>query len=90
MPNANEMSIPDAGIIALIILACLSSVAIGAALFGHLSLPSRPVFGFSSDQQKYMRSVRLKRLGALQQDLRVRDIEGDSVMSENIASSAVH
>jgi hypothetical protein len=66
------MSIPNAGIIALIILACLSAVAIAAALFGHLSLPSRPVFGFSDDQQKYMRSVRLKRLRALQQDNRFR------------------
>jgi hypothetical protein len=55
------MAPSNGAIIALVIIACLASVALGASLFSQYN-PAEALAAqrFSREQQMYMRSVRLK------------------------------
>ncbi|KAF7589077.1 hypothetical protein BBP40_004782 [Aspergillus hancockii] len=59
------MGIPTAGVIVIVIVACLAVVSLGAALTKHLNPgdgTGNERYQYSRDQELYMRSVRLKNL----------------------------
>ncbi|KAJ0412986.1 hypothetical protein BJY00DRAFT_320248 [Aspergillus carlsbadensis] len=80
------MALSNGAIIAIVILACLASVALGASLFGQYN-PAEPLAGqrFSRERQMYMRFVRVRNMSNIDRGLRPalpmalsRDVESAS------------
>ncbi|KAL2822101.1 hypothetical protein BJX63DRAFT_427446 [Aspergillus granulosus] len=58
------MGLSNSAIIVIVIVACLASVTLGAALFKQYNpADGMAVRRFSREQEMYMRSVRLKNMG---------------------------
>ncbi|KAG2414935.1 hypothetical protein HFD88_006123 [Aspergillus terreus] len=69
-------NIPTAGIIVIVIVACLAVVSLGAALFKHYAPDgSGDRFHYSPEQQQYMRAIRLKTLGQYRRESMMKDVE---------------
>ncbi|KAL3465051.1 hypothetical protein BJX64DRAFT_285917 [Aspergillus heterothallicus] len=73
------MGLSNGAIIVIVIVACLASVTLGAALFKQYN-PADSLGGqrFSREQEMYMRSVRLKNMGFNYRESRTpmpRDVE---------------
>ncbi|KAE8150936.1 hypothetical protein BDV25DRAFT_139369 [Aspergillus avenaceus] len=79
--------IPTAGVIVIVIVACLAAVSLGAALTKQLwpSDSGHHRYQYSRDQELYMRSVRLKNLGHFERESRTKDLES-GVYTENGSS----
>ncbi|KAL2826953.1 hypothetical protein BJY01DRAFT_229438 [Aspergillus pseudoustus] len=80
------MALSNGAIIVIVIVACLASVTLGAALFKQYN-PADALGGqrFSREQEMYMRSVRLKNMGFNYRESRTampmsRDVESAASM----------
>ncbi|KAE8354562.1 hypothetical protein BDV28DRAFT_147019 [Aspergillus coremiiformis] len=71
------MGIPTAGVIVIVIVACLAAVSLGAAVWKHMypNDGDRNRYQYSRDQELYMRSVRMKTLGDFHREARTKDLE---------------
>ncbi|KAJ5764660.1 hypothetical protein N7533_003341 [Penicillium manginii] len=76
------MALTNAAVIVIVLVCCLSSVSLAAAMFGHYSIARNPQWSPSIDQQRYMRELRLRNLKALlwestsRADLMINEHEG--------------
>ncbi|KAJ5724330.1 hypothetical protein N7488_002365 [Penicillium malachiteum] len=66
------MALSNAALILIILVCCLSSVSLAAAMFGHFSVAENPRWSPTIEQQRYMRDLRLRYLGILDEESRNR------------------
>lgn len=66
------MALSNAAVIVIVLVCCLSSVSLAAAMFGHYSIARNPQWSLSTDQQRYMRELRLRNLNVLLGEIRSR------------------
>ncbi|KAJ5945514.1 hypothetical protein N7454_002353 [Penicillium verhagenii] len=59
------MALSNAALIVIILVCCLSSVSLAAAMFGHYSVTQNPQWSPSNDQKRYMRELRIRSFNAL-------------------------
>lgn len=71
------MGLSNSAIIVIVIVACLFTVTLGAALFKHyFPDKSEDNYHYPPEQQKYMRAVRLRNLyGFRRESTGVKDVE---------------
>ncbi|KAE8337358.1 hypothetical protein BDV24DRAFT_167357 [Aspergillus arachidicola] len=69
------MAIPTAGVIVIVIVACLAVTSLGAAMWKQVYPTDHSArrYNYSRDQELYMRSVRLKNVGGLRQESRTKE-----------------
>ena len=61
------MGLSNSALIVIILVCCLSSVSLAAALFGHCSIAREVRWSPTIEQQRYMRDLRRRRSGILMQ-----------------------
>ncbi|KAB8239555.1 hypothetical protein ETB97_006730 [Aspergillus alliaceus] len=82
------MGIPTGGVIAIVIVACLAAVSLGAAITKHFyNEGSDNRYQFSREQELYMRSVRMKNFGIHRQEARTKDKDLESAVYTEDGSS---
>lgn len=69
------MAIPTAGVIVIVIVACLAVTSLGAAMWKQVYPTDHSAhrYNYSREQELYMRSVRLKNVGGLRQESRTKE-----------------
>ncbi|KAJ5355084.1 uncharacterized protein N7496_012296 [Penicillium cataractarum] len=84
------MTISNAALIVIVLVCCLSSVSLAAAMFGHYSVPRNPRWSPTIEQQRYMRDVRMRNLDILNAESRTRhprSLGTDQTMNMDESSS---
>ncbi|EPS30516.1 hypothetical protein POX_b02479 [Penicillium oxalicum] len=79
------MGLSNSAIIVIVLVACLAVTAMGAALFRHYNpLEDESRYNVSHEQGHYMRTVRMRNFGFLQQESMrgVQDLESRYPMDE--------
>ncbi|KAJ5673435.1 hypothetical protein N7507_002562 [Penicillium longicatenatum] len=66
------MALSNAALIVIILVCCLSSVSLAAAMFGHYSIARNPRWSPTIEQQRYMRDLRMRHLDILDAESKTR------------------
>ncbi|KAJ5734888.1 uncharacterized protein N7483_000013 [Penicillium malachiteum] len=67
------MALSNSALIVIILVCCLSSVSLAAAMFGHFSIAQTIRWSPTIEQQRYMRDLRMRYLEMLYAESRIRD-----------------